>query len=251
MNSDTVQCRETNERKTSEGEGTAVLEARSLHRYYRSGESTLKVLRGVDMTIGRGEVVSIVGPSGSGKSTLLHLLGGLDKPTKGEVIVDSRPLDGIGEDERALLRNRCVGFVFQFHHLLRDFSALENVMMPLLIRRRPVREARERAEHLLAAVGLAERIHHKPIELSGGEQQRTAVARSLAGSPLVILADEPTGNLDRETSEELHDMLFRISDEENTSFVVVTHNETLARRADRSFRLFDGRLLPEPVSQRR
>ncbi len=230
MNRDSVQCRQKNGRKTSEGEDGAVLEARDLHRYYRSGESLLRVLRGIDMTVERGEVVSIVGPSGSGKSTLLHLLGGLDRPTKGEVIIDSQKIGEIPEDQRAALRNRCVGFVFQFHHLLRDFSALENVMMPLLIRRKSARQARERAEHLLDCVGLADRTHHKPIELSGGEQQRTAVARSLAGSPLVILADEPTGNLDRASSEELHDMLFRISEQENTSFVIVTHNDALVRR---------------------
>lgn len=248
MNSDAVTYSDTKERSIAGGERKVVLEARSLHKYFRSGDTLLKVLRGIDVKIETGEVVSIVGPSGSGKSTFLHLLGGLDRPTKGEVIVDSYQLGKITEDQRAVVRNKCIGFVFQFHHLLRDFTALENVMMPLLIRGKSVNEARDRAEKLLDSVGLSDRAHHKPIELSGGEQQRTAVARALAGSPLVILADEPTGNLDRKSSTELHDMLFRISEEDNTSFVVVTHNEKLARRADRMYRLLDGQLLQEPVS---
>lgn len=229
-------------RESLRGNGKVVLRAASLHKYYQSADSLIRVLRGVDFTLEGGEVVSIVGPSGSGKSTLLHLLGGLDRPTKGEVWLDSVELSQIPEEELARLRNRKIGFVFQFHHLLKDFTALENVMMPLRIAGAPESKARKTAEGLLESVGLRDRMQHKPLELSGGEQQRVAVSRALVNSPLVVLADEPTGNLDRESGEELQDMIFRLSEEQQVSFVIVTHNEGFARRADRVFRLVDGEL---------
>jgi len=225
--------------------GKVILETRSLHKYYKSGDSLLEVLRGIDFMLHEGEVVSIVGPSGSGKSTFLHLVGGLDRPTSGEVILDSQNLEELGEEELSAVRNRKIGFVFQFHHLLRDFTALENVMMPLLIAGKSRKEAVERGERMLEAVGLSERSHHKPLELSGGEQQRVAVARALVGEPMVVLADEPTGNLDRPRGEELQEMMFRISREKGVSFVIVTHNEELARKADRILRLVDGKLRPD------
>jgi len=221
-----------------------ILQTRSLCRFYQSGETQLRVLRGIDFMLYEGEVVSIVGPSGSGKSTFLHLLGGLDRPTEGSVVMDSLDLNDITEEELASLRNKKIGFIFQFHHLLRDFTALENVMMPLLIGGHTRRDVRPRAEEMLASMGLADRLHHRPVELSGGEQQRVAVARALVGSPVMILADEPTGNLDRENGEDLHDMIFRTCRERNVSFVIVTHNEKFAKKADRIFRLEDGVLQP-------
>jgi lipoprotein-releasing system ATP-binding protein len=232
-------------RETCLAEKRIILSATSLHKYYRSGDSLLKVLRGVDFTLYEGEIVSIVGPSGSGKSTFLHLLGGLDRPTEGEIVIDSRDLNLITEEELSAVRNSKIGFIFQFHHLLRDFTALENVMMPLLIAGRPRGEARENAAAMLESMGVADRRNHKPLELSGGEQQRVAVARALIGSPMMVLADEPTGNLDRENSEELHEMMIRISREKKISFVIVTHNENLAGRANRIFRLMDGTLHPQ------
>jgi lipoprotein-releasing system ATP-binding protein len=222
-----------------------ILETHSLHKYYKSGETLLKVLRGIDFMLYEGEVVSVVGPSGSGKSTFLHLLGGLDSPTEGDVVMDSLNLNNITEEELSSVRNRKIGFIFQFHHLLRDFTALENVMMPLLISGRARGEVREKAAEMLDTMGLSDRAHHRPIELSGGEQQRVAVARALVGSPVMILADEPTGNLDRANGEELHEMIFDVSREKGVSFVIVTHNEKLAKKADRIFRLEDGILQPE------
>ncbi len=229
---------------TENGKKTIILQTRSLHKYFKSGEKLLRVLRGIDFQLCEGEVVSIVGPSGSGKSTLLHLLGGLDRPTEGDVLMDSLDLNAINGDQLASVRNERIGFIFQFHHLLRDFTALENVMMPLLINRRPKKETKERAVLMLESMGLRDRQHHKPVELSGGEQQRIAVARALVASPVMILADEPTGNLDRETGGELQDMIFRFSQERNISFVIVTHNENFAKKADRVFRLMDGKLHP-------
>jgi lipoprotein-releasing system ATP-binding protein len=202
------------------------------------------VLTDVDLAVTRGEFVAIVGASGSGKSTLLHLLGALDTPTSGQV-----RLDGLlyGEQTAAALaavRNRKIGFVFQFHHLLREFSALENVMMPLLIAGEDEDRARSRAEELLAAVGLAGRMTHRPSQLSGGEQQRAAVARALAADPRVVLADEPSGNLDHANSERLHELFARLAREFETALVVVTHNRLLAGRADRVLSLDGGRLVP-------
>ncbi len=201
---------------------------------------TIRVLRGVDLELARGDTVSIVGPSGSGKSTLLHILGGLDLPTSGSIALGGSDLANLDDLELASVRNRYVGFVFQFHHLLRDFTALENVMMPQLIAGQPRAAARKRALELLDQVGLAERAGHVPAKLSGGEQQRVAAARALANEPPVLLADEPSGNLDLETSEILHDVLFDLVRDHGTAMVVVTHNQALARRTDRILRLAAG-----------
>ena len=226
---------------------TAVLplEARDLDRGYVGGDgSRIDVLKGVTLALARGEAVAITGASGAGKSTLLHLLGALDRPTGGEVLVGGREVSLLAEDELAEVRNRHIGFVFQFHHLLREFTALENVMMPTLLSGVGYAEAERRARALLTEVGLAARETHKPRQLSGGEQQRVAVARALVNEPLVLLADEPSGNLDTQTSERLHDLLFGLRAERELSLVVVTHNPDLARRADRILRLQDGRLQP-------
>jgi lipoprotein-releasing system ATP-binding protein len=226
---------------------TAVLpiEARDLSKRYLGGDgSTLEILKGVTFELGRGEAVAIVGASGSGKSTLLHLLGALDRPSGGQVLVGGRDVSLLGEVELAAVRNRHIGFVFQFHHLLREFTALENVMMPALLAGHDMAEARRRAHGLLGEVGVEPRETHKPRQLSGGEQQRVAVARALVNEPLVLLADEPSGNLDTQTSERLHDLLFGLRASRDLSLVVVTHNADLAGRADRILRLQDGRLLP-------
>lgn len=222
-----------------------VLEARGLRKHFRAGDgSLLEVLTSVDLAVPRGEVVAIVGASGSGKSTLLHILGALDKPSGGEVLLEGVAHAALTEDERDELRNRRVGFVFQFHHLLREFTALENVMMPLRIAGVPEDRARSRAEELLAEVGLAGRMSHRAPQLSGGEQQRCAVARALANDPRVVLADEPSGNLDHANSDRLHDLLFGLARELEMALVVVTHNQALAERADRILLLEDGRLSP-------
>jgi lipoprotein-releasing system ATP-binding protein len=224
---------------------SAVLEAQGLRKVYRGGDGNpIEVLSSVDFTIARGEFVAIVGASGSGKSTLLHLLGGLDTPSAGAVRLDGDTLSALTPEALGHVRNRKVGFVFQFHHLLREFTALENVMMPLLIARTPESAARSRAEELLATVGLAGRMAHRPGALSGGEQQRVAVARALAADPLVLLADEPSGNLDYHNSERLHELFSHLAREFETALVVVTHNRQLAGRADRVMTLDDGRLVP-------
>ena len=226
---------------------SAILEAEGLRKIYQGGDGTpIEVLSGVDLAVSRGEFVAIVGASGSGKSTLLHLLGALDTPTGGTVRLDGQAFSDLGATELAQVRNRKIGFVFQFHHLLREFTALENVMMPLLIAGEPESAARSRAEELLAAVGLAGRMSHRPGALSGGEQQRTAVARALAADPLVVLADEPSGNLDHGNSERLHLLFARLSREFETALVVVTHNRSLAARADRVLSLENGRLVTLP-----
>jgi lipoprotein-releasing system ATP-binding protein len=231
----------------------SVLEVRGLTKTYVGGDGgIITVFDGVDLSVQRGEMVAIIGASGAGKSTLLHLLGALDRPTAGQVLIGGRPLAGMDDDEVSRLRNRTVGFVFQFHHLLREFTALENVMMPLRIAGTPDAEARTRALALLGRVGLSGRVHHRPSELSGGEQQRTAVARALATDPAVLLADEPSGNLDHHNSELLHDLFAQLSRELEIAMVVVTHNRALAARADRVLQLEDGRLtqiaLPEVVA---
>ena len=222
------------------------LDAHRLRKEYLLGDgSELEVLRSVDLRVRPGEAVSIVGASGAGKSTLLHLLGALDRPTGGTVRLGGVETAGLSSEEVARLRNRFVGFVFQFHHLLREFSALENVMMPRLILGSSPAEARARGDSLLAAVGLSDRTRHKPWQLSGGEQQRVAVARALANEPAVLLADEPSGNLDTRTSEELHDLLFQIREEREIAMVIVTHNPELAQRADRILQLRDGVLFDQ------
>jgi lipoprotein-releasing system ATP-binding protein len=224
---------------------TAILEAAGLRKVYRGGDGNpIEVLASVDFGIDRGEFVAIVGASGSGKSTLLHLLGALDTPTGGTVQLAGRSYESESAEGLAAIRNRRIGFVFQFHHLLREFTALENVMMPLLIAGEPDSRARSRAEELLAAVGLAGRMSHRPNQLSGGEQQRAAVARALAADPLVVLADEPSGNLDSGNSERLHQLFAHLSREFETALVVVTHNRLLAARADRVLSLEGGRLVP-------
>ncbi|MGH7499767.1 MAG: ABC transporter ATP-binding protein [Gemmatimonadales bacterium] len=224
---------------------SAILEAAGLRKVYQGGDgSPIEVLAGVDLGVSRGEFVAIVGASGSGKSTLLHLLGALDMPSGGTVRLDGSNYAEQSETELAAVRNRKIGFVFQFHHLLREFTALENVMMPLLIAGENESHARSRAEELLAAVGLAGRMSHRPTALSGGEQQRAAVARALAPDPLLVLADEPSGNLDYGNSERLHELFARLSREFETALVVVTHNRMLAGRADRVLSLEGGRLVP-------
>ncbi len=221
----------------------ALLTAKAIRRVFAGGDGQmLEILRGVDVEVRRGEFVAIVGASGAGKSTLLHLLGALDGPTSGDIWLDGSRYADLDARGAAELRNRKLGFVFQFHHLLREFSALENVMMPLLIGGAAPRKARSRAEEVLSEVGLAGRMTHRPAELSGGEQQRCAVARALVHDPNVVLADEPSGNLDHANAERLHEMFFRLAREYETAVVVVTHNRQLAGRADRVLLLEDGRL---------
>jgi lipoprotein-releasing system ATP-binding protein len=218
--------------------------ARGLVKSYRTTAGEVCVLQGVDLDVAAGEMVAITGASGVGKSTLLHVLGTLDRPDAGSLEVAGEDVLSFDDPRRCAFRNRTLGFVFQFHHLLPEFSALENVSMPLLIGRRPVDEARRRAGDLLAEVGLAERAHHRPGALSGGEQQRVAVARALAAQPRALLADEPTGDLDRATGQKLHDTLRGLVRARGLTVVVVTHNEELARGCDRVLKLEGGRLLP-------
>jgi lipoprotein-releasing system ATP-binding protein len=226
------------------------LEAVDLTMTYRGGDGgRVDVLMGTDLSVKRGEMVAIVGSSGAGKSTLLHCVGALERPTAGRVRIGGRDINGLSEDALAELRNQLVGFVFQFHHLLREFSALENVMMPLRIAGAPVRRARSRAEELLARVGLAGRMTHRPAELSGGEQQRCAVARALATDPMLVLADEPSGNLDHHNAERLHDLFVELAHDLELAIVVATHNRSLAARADRTLLLADGRLVESGVNE--
>ena len=224
---------------------TAMLEAQGLRKVYRGGDGNpIEVLAGIDLSVDRGEFVAIVGASGSGKSTLLHLLGALDSPSGGTVRLAGQPYEDHTPEALAAVRNKKLGFVFQFHHLLREFTALENVMMPLLIAGEDDARARSKAEELLAAVGLAGRMSHRPSQLSGGEQQRAAVARALVADPLVVLADEPSGNLDYANSERLHQLFAHLSRQFETALVVVTHNRSLAGRADRVLSLDGGHLVP-------
>lgn len=219
-----------------------IIEAADLHKSFAMNHERIDVLRGLDMRVDRGEIVAIIGASGAGKSTLLHLLGGLDRPTSGRITVDGVQVDRLREQELEAFRNRSVGFIFQFHHLLPEFTALENVMMPGLIRGLSQAEMRERARHILDSVGLGARLRHRPGELSGGEQQRVAIARALVLAPPLVLADEPTGNLDTHTGEEVMGALKRLHQTHGTTFVIVTHNEKLASETDRVVRMVDGKV---------
>jgi lipoprotein-releasing system ATP-binding protein len=224
---------------------TTIIQCSHLTKSFCQGEQPLTVLNDVTFTIQRGERAAIVGSSGAGKSTLLHLLGGLDMPTAGEVIVDGHNLARLGDAARSRLRNRVLGFVYQFHHLLPEFTALENVAMPLLIGGQKAADAVHQATALLDRVGLGKRLTHKPGELSGGERQRAAVARALVTNPACVLADEPTGNLDRHSAAQVFALMVDLNQSLNTSFIVVTHDETLAARMDSLWRLVDGHLYRE------
>jgi lipoprotein-releasing system ATP-binding protein len=227
-----------------------VLETEDLTKVYRGGDGGLiTVLDGVSLQIARGQMTAVIGASGAGKSTLLHLLGALDQPTRGVVRINGETLAHQNDDTLSALRNRSIGFVFQFHHLLREFTALENVMMPMRIAGWDDARATRRATELLERVGLGGRVSHKPSELSGGEQQRTAVARALALDPVVLLADEPSGNLDHTNSERLHDLFVELSRDLEIAMVIATHNQSLARRADRTLLLEDGRLTDSDVRE--
>lgn len=216
-----------------------MVQAKGIEKNYGS----LWVLKGVDLHIGKGEIVSIVGPSGSGKSTLLHILGTLDKPDKGDVLIDGQKMNFVDDKQVAAFRNHHIGFVFQFHHLLPEFTAIENVCIPGWIAGRKKKEVMDRAEELLKMLGLGARLENKPQQLSGGEQQRVAVARSLINNPGIIFADEPTGNLDTANAEELHQLFFDLRDKFGQTFLIVTHNEDLARMSDRILHMKDGKIV--------
>lgn len=220
----------------------AVISCRNLVKQFSQGDLAVPVLKGVNLDLAKGEMLAIIGASGSGKSTLLHVLGGLDAPTGGDIRILGQDIAQIGEEARCRLRNGSLGFIYQFHHLLPEFSALENVAMPLLIRRTPNREAYDRAADMLDQVGLSHRLTHTPGELSGGERQRAAVARALVTQPACILADEPTGNLDRRTAENVFDLMLALNQRINASLIIVTHDARLANRAQRIQQLIDGML---------
>lgn len=213
-----------------------------LYKSYYDGVTELPVLKGVDVEVKKAEIVAVVGASGVGKSTLLHLLGGLDRPTEGTIFYEGEDIFALNDPELDRFRNEEIGFIFQFHHLLPEFTALENVAMAGLIARQQASVAHDRAKELLDYVGLGDRLEHRPSELSGGERQRVAIARALVNRPKVVLADEPTGNLDQKTSEAVHDLLWTLNDQFNQTFIIVTHNQTLAQRADRLIQLVDGQV---------
>jgi len=225
-----------------------ILEARNVHKSFTQGPVTLEVLQGVAMSVATGERIAIVGASGSGKTTLLQILGGLDRPTTGHVLVDGKDIHEQSEQERGALRNRAMGFVYQFHHLLPEFSALENVAMPLLVRRMKVADARERARRLLDRVGLGQRLNHRPDQLSGGERQRAAVARALVTEPKIVLADEPTGNLDGTNAEAVFALMLELNRELGTSLIVVTHDMRLATRMERIYAIEKGVLTERTIT---
>ena len=219
-----------------------VLQCSGLARHYRQGPEKVAVLNDLNLTIARGERIAIVGASGSGKTTLLNVMGGLDNPDQGTVAIAGQQLAGMSENERASWRNKHLGFVYQFHHLLPEFTALENVLMPLLIAKLPLKASRQRSQQILDQVGLGHRLNHKPAELSGGERQRVAIARALVGQPSCVLMDEPTGNLDPETAETILALLLRLNQESGISFVVVTHDRHIAAQMGRTLRLEHGQL---------
>ncbi|MFH2050224.1 MAG: ABC transporter ATP-binding protein [bacterium] len=223
-------------------ENNSILEATDLYRAFKTSDTTVNVLSGISISVPKGEMLAVTGASGVGKSTLLHLLGGLDKPTKGEIRIDNELLNNKSEEELSLFRNRNVGFVFQSHYLLEDFNALENVMIPLLIGGKNRTEAAKKGELLLDLVGLTDRKTHRPTQLSGGEQQRVAVARALANDPQIVLADEPSGNLDTDTGRKLHDLLFKLNRDFNTTFLIATHNKELAQGCNRQLKIIGGKL---------
>lgn len=219
---------------------TELLRCEKISKFYDEGEQKVQVLKNVSFSMNRGELVAIVGSSGSGKSTLLHTLGGLDQPTSGEVWIKGQSLQTLNADKLALLRNQNLGFVYQFHHLMADFSALENVMMPMLIGKQNKTEAKDRAEKMLQAVGLSHRMTHRPSALSGGERQRVAIARALVNNPALVLADEPTGNLDQKTTESIFELIQQLNQEQNIAFLLVTHDLNLANKLSRSLVMRDG-----------
>jgi len=216
------------------------LETKKLVKYYRQGNLDVSVLKGIDLVVNQGDQIAIMGASGSGKSTLLHLLGGLDEATSGDVLLDGFNIRDLGQQKLAEIRNKSLGFIYQFHHLLAEFDAVENVAMPLLISGVPVTQARNKAKQLLERVGLGHRLHHKPAELSGGERQRAAVARALINNPKCVLADEPTGNLDSASAEQLYQLMVELNKEMAVSFLIVTHDKVLAERMDTVLHMEDG-----------
>ena len=220
----------------------SIIQVEQLKRSFIQGKNELKILTGIDFEVSAGEQVAIIGASGSGKSTLLHLLGGLDKPTSGKVAISGADLSTMNEAQRARLRNQALGFVYQFHHLLPEFTALENVAMPLLIAKVDSTTAKQKASELLEAVGLGARITHKPAELSGGERQRTAIARAMATSPECVLADEPTGNLDQKTASEVFELMKQTNQQLNSSLVIVTHDLDIAKQMQKGYILNNGQL---------